>query len=258
MAILCDLQKFAPQNSSVNCWGKSFIANCFLRQIKTFFQIFSITDGIHHTVEILDTAGTHYFPAMRELSIHSGRGFVLVFSLDSIQSFHETVTLYENITKIRGKKVLERKWKLLTNYLNFFLWPGSDVAIVLVGNKSDLEESNRKVDANLIDKTRTELMNNIPYVETSAKFNLNVNKLFMELLLQTRQGSLDSMNLKKNRKLIRRLGSFGSLPNISLIRRKPSATRSDNNKNGNNLVHHQLSLEETNSKNKPDPGCTIS
>lgn len=58
---------------------------------------------MRHTVEILDTAGTHCFPAMRQLSIQTGRAFVLVFSVDSLQSFYETINLYELITKIRGK-----------------------------------------------------------------------------------------------------------------------------------------------------------
>lgn len=166
---------------------------------------------------------------------------------------------------------------------------GHEVPIVLVGNKSDLDEE-RKVDADLIDTTRSEVMNNIPYVETSAKLNTNVKKLFHELLLQARG---DGNNLKKNRTLIRRLGSFGSLPNISKLKRKPSGEGSPvkhgngggggglggdgNNKNSNNNngitcnddgvdldivrpksnVHHQLSLEES-GKVKPDPACIIS
>ncbi|XP_074597478.1 GTP-binding protein Di-Ras1-like [Brevipalpus obovatus] len=214
---------------------EGFFSSTYKPTIEDYYRhTVQMPDGIFHTVEILDTAGTHYFPAMRELSIHSGRGFVLVFSVDSIQSFHETVTLYELITKIRG----------------------TDIPIVLVGNKSDTDLSNRKVSTELIERTRCGLMNNIPYVETSAKFNSNVTKLFMELLLQARQSSINPMNLKKNRKLMRRLGSFGSLPNISLIRKKSG--NPETSKNSNNVVHHQLSLEETNTKNRADPVCSLS
>lgn len=62
----------------------------------------SLSDGISHTVEILDTAGSHHFPAMRELSIRSGRGFLLVYSIDSLQSFREAVQLWELIIGLRG------------------------------------------------------------------------------------------------------------------------------------------------------------
>lgn len=53
-------------------------------------------------MEILDTAGSHHFPAMRELNIRSGRGFLLVYSVDSLQSFREAVQLFELISNLRG------------------------------------------------------------------------------------------------------------------------------------------------------------
>ena len=56
---------------------------------------------------------------------------------------------------------------------------GCDAPIVLVGNKSDLA---RQVSLETVLKTKSEVMNNCPYIETSAKFNLNVIKLFIELL----------------------------------------------------------------------------
>lgn len=178
----------------------------------------------------------------------------------------------------------------IDNLIHFFEL-GQEVPIVLVGNKCDLDED-RKVDVDLVDTTRSEVMNNIPYVETSAKLNTNVKKLFHELLLQARG---DGHNLKKNRTLIRRLGSFGSLPNISKLKRKPSGegspVKSNNNNNNNSNgsvnnnngigiknglavhgkdnsldldvvrpksnVHHQLSLEES-GKLKQDPACIIS
>ena len=51
--------------------------------------------------------------------------------------------------------------------------------MVLVGNKSDLA---RQVSLETVLQTKAELLNNCPYIETSAKFNLNVIKLFIELL----------------------------------------------------------------------------
>jgi len=52
--------------------------------------------------------------------------------------------------------------------------------MVLVGNKSDLP---RQVTLETVLQTKAEVMNNsVPYIETSAKFNLNVIKLFIELL----------------------------------------------------------------------------
>nr|XP_037270117.1 ras-related protein Rap1-like [Rhipicephalus microplus] len=166
-------------------------------------------DGIYHTVDILDTAGSHHFPAMRELSIRSGRGFVLVFSVDSLQSFHEAAQLWHLIAKIRGERV----------------------PIVLVGNKSDLI-SNRQVSQDMAMKLAQESMHNCRYLETSAKYNVNVAALFVELLQQAcameRQQPPDrppdspllQPNKSTSRRLSHRLSSLGSLPSM---RRKSSA-----------------------------------
>ena len=51
--------------------------------------------------------------------------------------------------------------------------------MVLVGNKSDLA---RQVTVETVLETKARHMNDCPYIETSAKFNLNVVKLFIELL----------------------------------------------------------------------------
>ncbi|KAH7960698.1 hypothetical protein HPB49_022354 [Dermacentor silvarum] len=189
-------------------------------------------DGIYHTVDILDTAGSHHFPAMRELSIRSGRGFVLVFSLDSLQSFHEAAQLWHLIAKIRGERV----------------------PIVLVGNKSDLIQ-NRQVSQDMAMKLAQESMHNCRYLETSAKYNVNVAELFVELLQQAcameRQqpppaavppaagGGGRSLSMQDRppdsplllqpqhnrspRRLSHRLSSLGSLPSM---RRKSSAASS--------------------------------
>lgn len=156
-------------------------------------------DGIFHTVEILDTAGSHHFPAMRELSIRSGRGFVLVFSVDSLQSFHEAVQLWQLIYKLRGSRV----------------------PIVLVGNKSDLKER-REVTEEIAREIASDLMQHCRYIETSAKFNVNVGQLFIELLQQAKQLEQPPPDPSlRSRRLSRRLSSLGSLHGLT-IRRKSS------------------------------------
>lgn len=66
-------------------------------------------------------------------------------------------------------------------------------------------------------------MNNCPYIETSAKFNCNVGQLFLQLLQLAKQQQMiqPTTNRKGKLLLMRRLSSsFGSLPNISLLRRR--------------------------------------
>lgn len=100
------------------------------------------------------------------------------------------------------------------------------IPLVLVGNKSDLK-SYRQVPLELI-LTRKQLeMANCPYVETSAKYNCNVGHLFLQLLQQAKQHQQtnhcapNGRKIGRGRTFMRRLSSsFGSLPNLSLLRRR--------------------------------------
>ena len=62
----------------------------------------SFPDGLFHALEILDTAGSHHFPAMRELSIRCGRAFVIVFAVNNQQTFYEAQALLDLIKDIKG------------------------------------------------------------------------------------------------------------------------------------------------------------
>ena len=56
-------------------------------------------------VEILDTAGTDQFAAMRDMYISNGDVFLIVYAVDSKASFNEACNLYARIRNIRNKKV---------------------------------------------------------------------------------------------------------------------------------------------------------
>ena len=58
-------------------------------------------------VEILDTAGSDQFSAMRDMYISNGDVFLLVYAVDSKASFNEACNLYSRIKAIKNKKVIQ-------------------------------------------------------------------------------------------------------------------------------------------------------
>jgi small GTP-binding protein len=82
----------------------------------------------------------------RELYMKTGQGFLLVFSITSLTSLTELAELREQIIRIKDDE---------------------NVPIVIVGNKSDLEEDR------LVSRTKafsiSQSWGNAPYYETSAR-----------------------------------------------------------------------------------------
>ena len=107
-------------------------------------------------MEILDTAGTEQFTAMRDMYMKNGDGFILVYSITSAASLHDLLGLKERLDKVK---------------------PGAK--IVLVANKSDLAK-----DRTVSQKQGQDIAGkwNCPIVETSAKDSQSVEAAFNELL----------------------------------------------------------------------------
>jgi small GTP-binding protein len=85
------------------------------------------------TLQIIDTTGSHQFPAMQRLNIQKGHAFILVYSINSKQSLEELRAIYKDIVEIKGFNEIKT------------------VPIMLVGNKSD-ENTNREVTTSLAEK----------------------------------------------------------------------------------------------------------
>lgn len=58
---------------------------------------YDLPDGSSLTLDILDTSGEFQFPAMQALSISTSNAFILVFSIDSEESWEEVVRLREKV-----------------------------------------------------------------------------------------------------------------------------------------------------------------
>ncbi|KAK3075317.1 Ras- protein rsr1 [Teratosphaeriaceae sp. CCFEE 6253] len=119
-------------------------------------------DGRQVVLEIMDTAGTEQFTSMREFYMRDAHGFLLVFSITSQSSLHELAELREQIVQIKGGD--------------------PNVPIVLVGNKSDLEEDR------VVSRSRafqvSQAWGNVPYYETSARRKQNVSEVFVDVCRQ--------------------------------------------------------------------------
>ncbi|CAO1616643.1 unnamed protein product [Sympodiomycopsis kandeliae] len=157
--------------------GKSALTVQFVRgvfvstydpTIEDTYRKVIVIDGQQALVEILDTAGTEQFMALKELYMKSGQGFVLVFSLTHLGSVNELGPLREQIVRIKSHKV----------------------PLVLVGNKSDLRADRqvpREVGTNL-----SRAWGNVPYYEASARKRINVDEVFADIVRQCRAFELQN------------------------------------------------------------------
>jgi len=150
--------------------GKTAVISQFLydtftpRYVKTVEDLHTGEYEVHGrtlNLEILDTSGSYQFPAMRRLSIRTADGFILVYAIDDPESL-------EQVKQLRDEIIEEKS---------------SGVPIVVVANKGDLEEQ-RLVPTSQASLVELEWEHG--FVQTSAKENVNIVKVFKELLSQAK------------------------------------------------------------------------
>lgn len=132
-------------------------------------------------LEILDTAGTEQFTAMRDLYMKNGQGFILVFSITNHATMNDLAELREQILRVKDTD------------------RATSVPMVLVGNKCDLEEDRT------VPKERGIMLSrqwgNAPYYETSARKRVNVDEVFFDLVRQINR-TLPQRTERKRRKCL--------------------------------------------------------
>lgn len=104
-------------------------------------------------LQLWDTAGQERFRSLIPSYIRDSTVAVVVFDITNVNSFQQTSKWIDDVRTERG----------------------SDVIIMLVGNKTDLSEK-RQVSTEEGEKKAREL--NVMFIETSAKTGYNVKQLF--------------------------------------------------------------------------------
>ncbi|KAL2140715.1 hypothetical protein VTI28DRAFT_3308 [Corynascus sepedonium] len=147
-----------------SCLTAQFVHNEWIEAydptIEDSYRTQRAVDGRQVVLEILDTAGTEQFVAMRDLYMKTGQGFLLVFSIASKTSFEELEMLRDDIIRVKDDE---------------------DIPIVIVGNKADLE------DQRAVDRAKAFSLSqrwNAPYYEASARTRTNVDEAFIDLCRQ--------------------------------------------------------------------------
>ncbi|CAF0885240.1 unnamed protein product [Adineta ricciae] len=150
-----------------SCLTMQFVQGIFLPKYDpTIEDVYKKTveiDEKQYSLEILDTAGTEEFSAMRDLYVKNGQGFVLVYSITSQATFNDLNDFYDRIMRVKDVEI------------------HGQPPLILVGNKSDLEDERvvgREMGQALAKKWKC------TFLETSAKDHGNVNEIFFDLVRQ--------------------------------------------------------------------------
>lgn len=178
-------------------------------------------------LDVLDTAGQEEYSTMREQYMRAGEGFLLVYSVTSRSSFEEIVTFYQQILRVKDKETFP---------------------VVLVGNKTDLEFD--RVVTKEEGQALARQFNDCKFIETSAKFRVNVEEAFSELVRQVRiynkgpSSPSQSINLQSGKSL-----KLNSNP----ARYNP---HDRNNRNGDYLQRNEFVDEKMKGPPSPKPDRT--
>ncbi|KAL9984132.1 hypothetical protein ACROYT_G006395 [Oculina patagonica] len=141
--------------------------------------------GVSAMLQVLDTAGSYQFPAMKRLTLQYGDAFILVYSVTDPASLDEALKLQQEIYEAKGTE---------------------DVPMVLVGNKCDLTSG---TDKRLVSHAMASTLSrgkNCILAETSAKYDVNISGVFTALMAQIALANSDAPSKAERR------GSKLSLP----------------------------------------------
>ena len=135
-------------------------------------------ENISRTLQILDTSGQEQFENIKNQNVNESDGFIVVFSIDSKDSYESCFSMFNDIVKIRKTQVFP---------------------VVFVGNKIDLEDKRQLTKHDIECKMRE---HGFQYIETSAKNDINVSETFQMIIkiIDEHRNVLDLEKKKEKKK----------------------------------------------------------
>jgi len=127
-------------------------------------------------LDILDTAGQEELSAMKDQYMRNGKGFLIVYTITSRNSWDEARNLRTRILQVKDE---------------------DEFPMVMVGNKKDLS-ANRQVQES--EAATFCKQNKIPFFEASAKTRDNVEEGFFQLVREIRKATPSEDRTKKKKK----------------------------------------------------------
>eukprot|EP00164_Ancoracysta_twista_P001077 GFYU01001408.1.p1 GENE.GFYU01001408.1~~GFYU01001408.1.p1 ORF type:complete len:187 (-),score=74.12 GFYU01001408.1:576-1136(-) len=157
------------------------VTNNFLEEydptIEDSYRKQAVIDEKTALLDILDTAGQEEYNTMQDQWIRDGKGFLLVYSIASRQTFDEVQSFHQKILQVKDS---------------------DNVPMVLVGNKCDLPDDERRVTSQEGGDLASSF--NCPFIETSAKQPLNVEDAFFKLVREIRKADAATSDPVKPKK----------------------------------------------------------
>lgn len=153
--------------------GKTSVLNRFMSDTFTHRYRPTVEDHITHTIDhkgnicvclFVDTCGSNDFPAMKRLAITKGNAFLLLYAIDDRRSFTEAKRTADEIIQLKD--------------------PTEDVKIMLIANKTDLEdrrEVSKQEGLDLVDELNVGNVSSM-FFEVSAYEGKGIKDIFTELL----------------------------------------------------------------------------
>ena len=134
--------------------GKSAITNRFVinrwvaKYDPTIEESYSTTvdvDGRALQVEILDTAGQDEYAPLRETFMHTGDGFLFVYSLTDDQTLEELRTIREQVLRVHPNRNVPYILIFLLSIYILMRYFCVQFPCIVVANKADLAAKDRAV-----------------------------------------------------------------------------------------------------------------
>ncbi|KAF8346658.1 P-loop containing nucleoside triphosphate hydrolase protein [Amanita rubescens] len=148
------------KSSLVNAFIENHFVDSYYPTIESTFAKSVTYKGVEYDCHIIDTAGQDEYSPLNSQHAIGIHGYVLVYSITSRNSFNMIQIVYDKIIDFCGV---------------------TELPCVIVGSKCDLLQ-NRQVDS--IEGQRLAEANKAIFLESSAKENVNVGKVFETVLAE--------------------------------------------------------------------------